>query len=50
MTNRKYKMYYDYKKRTNGGFLDAIFLSGIMVSGLILRNNPPRRVMILELP
>lgn len=29
MTNRKYKMYYDYKKRTNGGFLDAIFLSGI---------------------
>ncbi len=20
MTNRKYKMYYDYKKRTNGGF------------------------------
>ena len=36
MTNRKYKMYYDYKKRTNGGFLDAIFLSGIMVSGLML--------------
>ena len=36
MTNRKYKMYYDYKKRTNGGFLDAIFLSGIMVSGLTL--------------
>ncbi len=36
MTNRKYKMYYDYKKRTNGGFLDAILLSGIMVSGLIL--------------
>ena len=36
MTNRKYKMYYDYKKRTNGGFLDAIFLYGIMVSGLIL--------------
>ena len=36
MTNRKYKMYYDYKKITNGGFLDAIFLSGIMVSGLIL--------------
>ena len=33
MTNRKYN---DYKKRTNGGFLDAIFLSGIMVSGLIL--------------
>ena len=36
MTNRKYKMYYDYRKRTSGGFLDAIFLSGIMLSGLIL--------------
>ncbi len=27
MTNKKYKMIYDYKKRTNGGFLDAMFLS-----------------------
>lgn len=36
MTNRKYKMYYDYKKRTSGGFLDVIFLSGIMLSGLML--------------
>lgn len=36
MTNRKYKMYYDYHKRTSGGFLDAIFLSGMMLSGLIL--------------
>lgn len=36
MTNRKYKMYYDYKKRTGGGFLDVIFLSGIMLSGLML--------------
>ena len=36
MTNRKYKMYYDYRKRISGGFLDAIFLSGIMLSGLIL--------------
>lgn len=30
MTNRKYKMYYDYRKRTSGGFLDVIFLIGIM--------------------
>lgn len=36
MTNRKYKMYYDYRKRTSGGFFDAIFLSGMMLSGLIL--------------
>ena len=36
MTNRKYKMYYDYRKRTSSGFLDAIFLSGMMLSGLIL--------------
>lgn len=36
MTSRKYKMYYDYKKRTSGGFLDVIFLSGIMLSGLML--------------
>lgn len=36
MTSRKYKMYYDYKKRTSGGFLDAIFLSSIMLSGLML--------------
>lgn len=36
MTSRKYKMYYDYRKRTSGGFLDAIFLSGIMIIGLML--------------
>lgn len=36
MTSRKYKMYYDYRKRTSGGFLDAIFLSGIMLIGLML--------------
>ena len=36
MTSKKYKMYYDYRKRTSGGFLDAIFLSGMMLSGLIL--------------
>lgn len=36
MTSRKYKMYYDYSKRTNGGFLDAMFLSSIMITGFIL--------------
>lgn len=36
MTSKKYKMYYDYRKRTKGGFLDAIFLSSIMFTGLIL--------------
>ena len=36
MTSRKYKMYYDYRKRTSGGLLDAIFLSGIMLIGLML--------------
>ena len=36
MTSRKYKMYYDYRKRTSGGFLDAIFLSGIMLIMLSL--------------
>ena len=36
MTNRKYKMYYDYRKRTSGGFLDVVFLSGIMLIGLML--------------
>lgn len=36
MTNRKYEMYYDYRKRTNGGFLDAIFLCGIIISGFVL--------------
>lgn len=32
MTNRKYKMYYDYRKRTSGGFLDAALLCGIILS------------------
>ena len=27
MTSRKYKMYYDYSKRTSGGFLDAMYFS-----------------------
>ena len=35
MTSRKYKMYYDYSKRTSGGFLDAMFLCGIMISALV---------------
>lgn len=36
MTNKKYKMYYDYRKRTQGGFLDAIFLCGIILSTSLL--------------
>ena len=31
MTSRKYKMYYDYNKRTRGGFTDVMLLSGIMI-------------------
>lgn len=27
-----YKMFYDYKKRTNGGFADALFLVAIMIT------------------
>lgn len=33
MTSRKYKMHYDYSKRTKGGFTDAMFLSGILLIG-----------------
>ena len=37
MTSRKYKMYYDYNKRTRGGFADAMLLSGIMIiSGTLI--------------
>ena len=36
MTSRKYKMYYDYSKRTSGGFLVAMFLCGIMISASVL--------------
>ena len=36
MTSRKYKMYYDYSKRTSGGLLDAMFLCGIMISASVL--------------
>lgn len=30
--NKSYKMFYDEKIRTNGGFADAIFLGAIMVT------------------
>lgn len=33
MTSRKYKMYYNYNKRTKGGFLDVMLLVGIMLIG-----------------
>ncbi len=36
MTSKKPKMYYDYRKRTSGGFLDAIFLSSLMIISLML--------------
>ena len=29
--SKKYKMFYDEKVRTNGGFVDAIFLGAIIV-------------------
>jgi len=32
---KKYHMYYDYRKRTSGGFLDAMFLAAIMVTGVL---------------
>ena len=31
MTSKKYKMYYDYSKRTRGGFTDAMLLSGMTI-------------------
>lgn len=36
MTNKRHIMYYDYKKRTSGGFLDAIFLSSLIITGAVL--------------
>ena len=36
MTSRKYKMYYDYSKRTRGGFFDVVFLLSVMLTGLVL--------------
>ena len=35
MTNKKYKMIYDYRKRTSGGFLDAMFLSSLLIIGTV---------------
>ncbi len=30
--NKSYNMFYDYKIRTSGGFVDAIFLASIMIT------------------
>ena len=30
--HKNYEMNYDEKVRTNGGFIDAIFLAGVMVT------------------
>ena len=30
--NKKYEMFYEYKVRTSGGFVDALFLAGIMIT------------------
>ncbi len=29
---KKYNMFYDYRIRTSGGFADALFLAGIMLT------------------
>ncbi len=31
MAKREYKMYYDYRKRTSGGIIDALFLGAIII-------------------
>lgn len=36
MTSKKYKMYYDYTKRTKGGFTDVMLLSGVLLIGATL--------------
>ena len=36
MTNRKYRMYYDYRKRTSGGFFDVVFLVSIMITSFVM--------------
>lgn len=33
--NRHYKMFYDERVRTSGGFIDAIFLAGVMISSFM---------------
>ncbi len=30
--NKTYEMFYDYKIRTSGGFVDALFLSAVMIT------------------
>ena len=30
--NKSYNLFYDYKIRTSGGFVDAIFLAAIMIT------------------
>lgn len=30
--DKSYKMFYDYKVRTSGGFADALFLGAIMIT------------------
>ena len=30
-SNKNFKMFYDEKIRTNGGFIDAIFLAAVMI-------------------
>ena len=33
--NKHYKMFYDERVRTSGGFIDAIFLAGVMISSFM---------------
>lgn len=30
--NKNYEMFYDYRVRTSGGFVDALFLAAVMVT------------------
>ncbi len=32
---RDYQVYYDYRKRTSGGFADALILSTVMLTGVM---------------
>lgn len=31
MAKKEYKMYYDYRKRTRGGIVDALFFCSIII-------------------
>ena len=33
--HKNYEMNYDEKVRTSGGFIDAIFLAGVMITGFM---------------